>query len=81
MEHEVVVKDLKITNIKFINSKSYREVIISWVANVGVGEYYLYQEYKDGKWIADTEHMDNPKDKTFTKQLFDAFIDELTIKG
>jgi hypothetical protein len=44
-------------------------ICIEWSGAVGFGEYTLVLE-DDGKFHADSEHMERTEDKYFSKELF-----------
>ena len=64
----------------FINEK-YTGFVIRWDSNIGFGEYIVYKHVgaDDDKWYANSEHMDNNKDKSFIKELMKLFIEKLNI--
>lgn len=53
-------------------------VLLSWTSDIGFGQYTLYRD-KNGKFAADSEHMDSNEDKDFIKELMRLFIEKLRI--
>lgn len=64
--------NLKIAGIKFIENG----MCISWVSDIGWGEYWLCLNEKGG-WEADSECMDKGDDKEFLKELLDLAKDHI----
>jgi hypothetical protein len=62
------------------NGLARKIIRISWNANIGWGEYTLYEE--DGEWKGDSERMDTKnEEKKFLRALLDKFIEEIEIVG
>lgn len=62
----------------FVNEK-YTGVVIRWDSDIGFGEYTIYKAIGSYEWCAQSEHMDNNKDKDFIKELMKLFIEKLNI--
>lgn len=73
------IKDLQIDDIETYDNDEYAGFKIYWSANIGFGVYEIYKNKSDGKWYADTEHMDSDSDKSFGQMLFNAFLNKITI--
>ena len=71
------IENLKIENIEFFHRENHEGMIISWSANIGFGEYIFYKE--NGKYYADSEHMDRGEDKKFGKMLLELFLEEVEV--
>ena len=54
-------------------------VILSWVGNIGFGEYTL--RYTDGEWQGDSECMDINDDKGFLTLLLQKWVEQITIRS
>ena len=73
-------KNLKVNDIEIATGEDGTKAIyFHWSCEeVGFGEFTLY--CKDGKFWADTEYMDSPLLKTFTRALMNNFVDGLEVK-
>lgn len=71
------VTDLSIDEVEIFKNETHSGFIISWSANIGFGEYTIYQE--NDKWYADTECMDSNEDKSFGEMLLKEFLKMITV--
>ena len=74
------LQNISITDIDVYEGDYAKGIYITWECpNVGFGEYKIY--IKDGHLMADTECMDAPTLKLFTKALMNKLIDDIEIMG
>ena len=80
MSFEDMTKDLEITEVWLGSNERCPNgaIVISWCApNCGFGQYTLIQD-ENGKFHADSEHMDKANNKDFLKLLLSK-IPDMTI--
>ena len=53
---------------------------VEWSSDIGFGRYVLILG-DDGKLHAQTEHMDNGEDKSFTKDILHALVEHIVIEN
>ncbi len=74
------MSNVKIDNVEaFESAEGEGRIRISWIGDIGWGEYTLWQE--EGVWYADSECLDNNNDKEFIRKLLNKFIEQIIIKG
>lgn len=72
----IEIKDIKVNDIKpFTNGFK-----ILWTANIGFGEYTIWQETDSDIWYADSEGLDDNDNKSFLYSLMDNFIKNIIIE-
>ena len=73
------MKNLKISDLEITSVRMYDcTMIIDWSANIGFGQYTIYRD-DNGVLCAETECLDTNQDRTFSKMLFDKFVESLRI--
>jgi hypothetical protein len=72
-------KDIEILEVTSGKWQGITSIIITWTApDMGVGEYTLYIK-EDGTLEADTEYMDGPRLKFFTRAIMKKFAERISI--
>lgn len=72
-------KDIEILEVTSGKWQGITSIIITWSApDMGVGEYTLYIK-EDGTLEADTEYMDGPRLKFFTRAIMKKFAERISI--
>ena len=74
------IDHLTIDEVSCFENSRRNGVIISWSANIGLGELTLYQRNEDDKWKADTEYMCINEDKEFIRMVLNKWVDEIEVE-
>lgn len=69
--HDDFVRNLRIDAVHIFKHEHCPNggIRIEWSGDIGFGQYDLVLE-EDGKFHADSEHMERTEDKYFSKELF-----------
>ena len=75
------MSNVKIDNVEaFESAEGEVRIRISWIGDIGWGEYTLWQQ--GDIWYADSECLDlKNKNKDFLRKLLDDFIDKVEVVG
>jgi hypothetical protein len=76
---EVDKINLCIHEVAPFTNKQFSGFQISWGSDIGFGTYTIYKAAGSNTWCGESEHMDINEDKSFVKELFKLFIDQLEI--
>lgn len=74
------IDHLTIDEVSCFENSRRNGVIISWSANIGLGELTLYQRNGGDKWKADTEYMCTNEDKEFIRIVLNKWVDEIEVE-